>query len=89
MAVQKKKLTRHRVGSRRAHHALKATKTTTCPKCQQPTRPHYACPSCGYYRGRNVLKLQQKVEKKIAKTTKAAAPKAKKEKAADAESKKK
>jgi hypothetical protein len=29
-------------------------------------KPHTVCASCGYYRGRNVLNLVKKVEKKQA-----------------------
>jgi large subunit ribosomal protein L32 len=72
MSVPKKRLSKSRTRSRRSHHAVAVIQSTTCPSCGSPMRPHYACPSCGKYRGRDVLKLQAKVEKKIAGKTKPA-----------------
>ncbi len=43
------------------------TKTVDCPKCKQPRLPHTACPTCGYYRGRVVIDLAKKDEKKVQK----------------------
>jgi len=43
--------------------------TAVCPKCSNAIRPHHACTSCGHYRDKNVLNLQEKVEKKIVKKT--------------------
>jgi len=55
MAVPVKKISRSRRGSRRAHDSLKKVTLATCPQCSEPTRPHHACPKCGYYKGREVL----------------------------------
>lgn len=55
MAVPVKKISRSRRGSRRAHDSLKKVSLATCPQCNEPTRPHHACPKCGYYKGRVVL----------------------------------
>lgn len=27
----------------------------TCPKCYEPKMPHRVCPSCGYYKDREVI----------------------------------
>ena len=64
MSVQKKKLTKRKVRSRRSHHALKKIILTTCPKCKQKTRPHVACPSCGYYKGVMVIDIEKRQAKK-------------------------
>ncbi|MBJ28005.1 MAG: 50S ribosomal protein L32 [Chloroflexi bacterium] len=29
-----------------------------CPHCHKPMRTHRVCPSCGFYRGRNVLGVE-------------------------------
>jgi len=79
MSVQKKRISKRRTRTRRAHHALPQLSIASCPKCQAPVRPHYACTSCGYYRGRDVLHLQAKAERKLDKkvTTKLAEKEAK------------
>lgn len=93
MSVQKKRISKRRTRNRRSHHALSTPNVTVCPQCKNPVRPHYACPSCGYYRGKKVLntgaKIERKLEKKSAKPAKTpktapkkAAPK-KKEKEAE------
>ena len=89
MPVPPKRLSKARTRTRRAHHALTAPMLTVCPQCKKPTRPHMACPSCGYYRGRDVLNMKAKVErnmKKQAKRSAAKAPKAE-EKAEKSEAK--
>ncbi|MCP4713794.1 MAG: 50S ribosomal protein L32 [Deltaproteobacteria bacterium] len=55
MAVPMKKISKSRKRSRRAHDSLKAVSLSTCPQCNEPTRPHYVCPKCGYYKGREVV----------------------------------
>jgi large subunit ribosomal protein L32 len=39
---------------------IKARLTTVkaCPQCGANQEPHRVCPSCGYYRGRQVLTIQ-------------------------------
>jgi len=58
--------TRAHTGNRRSHHALKSAGFAICTHCQAMRKPHTVCASCGYYRGRNVLNLVKKVEKKQA-----------------------
>ena len=55
MAVPKRKHSRARRDKRRSHHALKPQGLGVCDHCGQPKLPHRACPSCGYYRGRQVI----------------------------------
>jgi len=62
---------------RAAHFALKLGNLSVCAHCKQPVVPHQACPNCGYYRGRQVLKIKSKLTAKA----KAKAATAKEEKA--------
>ncbi|RME16209.1 MAG: 50S ribosomal protein L32 [Bdellovibrio sp.] len=55
MASPKSKISRSRRGMRRAHNALKKPTVISCNQCGSPKKPHVVCPSCGYYRGREVL----------------------------------
>ena len=64
MSVPKKKRTKGSVGKRRSHHALKKVVLNKCPKCGQAVKPHTACSFCGSYKGREVLKIKTKKEKK-------------------------
>jgi large subunit ribosomal protein L32 len=42
------KTSKSRKGTRRAHHALKATQIVRCPRCGQSRQPHRLCANCGY-----------------------------------------
>jgi len=62
--------TRAHTGNRRSHHALKKDNLTKCPKCGALREKHKACLSCGSYRGREVVDVMAKIEKKEAKKKK-------------------
>lgn len=53
--LPKKKHSRKRQGGRSAHHALSRVNLAECPQCHNAKLPHRACPTCGYYNGREVL----------------------------------
>ena len=63
--------TRAHTGNRRSHHALKGSALGPCPKCQAPHLRHHLCLACGYYRGREVVNVLAKTQKKAAKKAKA------------------
>jgi large subunit ribosomal protein L32 len=58
-ALPKRKITKTRQGNRRAHWALKARRSVTCPQCGAPVRPHHVCLSCGTYRGTQVIEVEE------------------------------
>lgn len=58
MANPKRRLSKSRAGMRCAHKALKARSIDECPRCQEKKLPHKACPSCGYYRGRQAVEIK-------------------------------
>lgn len=46
------------------HLFAKAPALHLCPKCQKPARPHTVCPNCGYYKGKEVINVFAKLDKK-------------------------
>jgi large subunit ribosomal protein L32 len=56
MALPKRRHSNARTGKRRAHDALRVAGLVRCSHCQEMTLPHRACRSCGYYRGREVVR---------------------------------
>ena len=35
-----------------------------CPQCKAPIMPHFACPKCGYYKGKQVVIVKEKEREK-------------------------
>lgn len=66
MAEPKKRLTSSRSGKRRSHIFLKTKSLATCPKCKSSIIPHRVCLTCGYYRGQDLLKIEEKTQAKEA-----------------------
>lgn len=66
MAEPKKRLTSTRSGLRRQQRVLQAKKLAVCPKCKSPVLPHRICPNCGFYKGQDLLKLEEKAQAKEA-----------------------
>jgi len=65
MPQPKKRHSRSRQGKRRANYLkMKVPVISKCPQCGAPVLSHMACPSCGTYKGRAVLKIKQKKSKK-------------------------
>ncbi|HYA02009.1 MAG TPA: 50S ribosomal protein L32 [Syntrophobacteria bacterium] len=60
MALPKKRHSRSRRDKRRTHDRLKETSLSLCSQCNEPKLPHHACPSCGTYRGREVIVTKEK-----------------------------
>ncbi|MCB9666993.1 MAG: 50S ribosomal protein L32 [Myxococcales bacterium] len=58
MAVPKRRTSRSRRDMRRANHQrITAPAMSVCPACGETSIPHRACPSCGQYRGREVVSV--------------------------------
>lgn len=55
-AVPFHRVSKTRKRMRRAHNALTANGTVTCPNCNETIRPHRVCPKCGFYKGKEVVK---------------------------------
>ena len=66
MAEPKKRLTSTRSGKRRSQLILKTKNFSICPKCKSPNLPHHVCRNCGFYKGQDLLKLEEKTRAKKA-----------------------
>ena len=64
MAVPKQRHTKSRRNKRRMHLFLKGPVLSLCPKCSKEVLPHTVCWNCGYYKGREVVNVLAKLDKK-------------------------
>lgn len=62
--VVRMRSTRSHTGNRRAHHALKAAQFVACPKCGSKNLPHTVCLNCGTYKGKVIIDVLAKLDKK-------------------------
>ena len=58
MAVPKRKTSPSKRNMRRSHDALKPTQLSGMPELRRAALPHNLCPSCGHYKGREILKTE-------------------------------
>jgi len=59
MALPKRRHSRARRDRRRAHDAIAEPAVSYCPNCQEPKLPHRVCTSCGFYKGKEVIKISE------------------------------
>jgi large subunit ribosomal protein L32 len=57
MASPKTRTSKARKRMRRGAHRWKAPQLKNCPECGSAVPSHTACPSCGYYKDRQVLSI--------------------------------
>ncbi|HKL10472.1 MAG TPA: 50S ribosomal protein L32 [Clostridia bacterium] len=58
MAVPKRKISKARRDKRRASNVkMTAPNVIECPQCHEPVLSHRVCKSCGYYKQKEVLKV--------------------------------
>lgn len=57
-AVPKRKTSKAKAKSRKNHWKLTAKNTSKCPNCSSPKLPHRVCPSCGYYKGKQIIEVK-------------------------------
>ena len=59
MAVPKQRTGRASTHTRRsANDRISAPARTVCPKCGEVKLPHRVCPSCGFYKNREVIEAE-------------------------------
>lgn len=64
MPHPKQKQSYARTHKRRAHQALQPQSLVVCSHCGASVPAHRVCTTCGYYRERNVLRLDEKRTRK-------------------------
>ena len=55
MPTPKKRTSRSRRDMRRSHDFLVRPTTNNCSNCGGLIQPHHVCPSCGYYKGKEIV----------------------------------
>ncbi|CDB24247.1 50S ribosomal protein L32 [Clostridium sp. CAG:557] len=59
MAVPKRKHSKARRDKRRSNvWKIQAPALMKCPQCGEFKLPHRVCKTCGYYKGREVIKIE-------------------------------
>ena len=56
--------TKGHTANRRSHHAIKAPRLSKCGNCDSFHIRHRLCDNCGNYRGKQVVDMVAKIEKK-------------------------
>lgn len=68
MGLPSKKRTNRSKRDRASHFALKPMSLGKCAECGSPTKPHYACPKCGSYRGKQGKDVKKRASRTLRKT---------------------
>jgi large subunit ribosomal protein L32 len=56
MAVPQRRTSKTRRDKRRTHFKLSVPGMVKCPQCGDMMKSHHVCPSCGSYKGREIVK---------------------------------
>jgi large subunit ribosomal protein L32 len=56
--LTKRKYAKSRQRERRGHQAVLPSSMDTCSHCHSVKMSHRACPTCGYYDGREEVKIE-------------------------------
>lgn len=57
--LPKRKYPKARQGARRSHLRAPKANVVDCPHCHNPRLAHHACPTCGWYKGREAVPLDE------------------------------
>jgi large subunit ribosomal protein L32 len=58
MPLPKRRHSYTRSRKRRTHYKMAAPALSVCPQCREIKAPHQVCPSCGYYKGREIISVE-------------------------------
>ena len=58
-AVPARRVSKTAKRARRTHLKKDAPTVTTCKQCGASLAPHRACTKCGYYKGKEVIKVEK------------------------------
>ena len=59
MGVPKRRTSKSKKNMRRsAWRKMNAPAIAECPKCHELKEPHKVCPTCGFYKGKQVLAVE-------------------------------
>lgn len=64
MSVPAKRRTKSAKRRRASHFALERLLLVTCPKCKKKKWPHQVCQFCGFYRGKEIIDVKAKLDKR-------------------------
>lgn len=59
MTVPKRRVSKSAKKMRRSHLHLKAVAVGLCPNCGNSKLPHRICVHCGYYKGKEIVSVDQ------------------------------
>ncbi len=59
MAVPQRRTSKTAKRLRRGHFKLAPVSLVACPRCGALVRPHHVCGACGYYKGKDILRLKK------------------------------
>lgn len=62
MALPKRRISKARRDKRRTHWKIMLPTCSVCDHCGKVKLPHRVCPYCGYYKGKEVIKIKEKRE---------------------------
>ena len=63
MALPKRRHSRQRQAKRRTHDRIILASLSACPQCGTMRLPHHICPSCGFYKGKVRVVIEEKKAK--------------------------
>jgi large subunit ribosomal protein L32 len=59
MGVPKRRHSQSRRDKRRTHDKLNPPNFSLCPQCHEPLLPHNICGHCGYYKGKEIITVEE------------------------------
>jgi len=62
MPGPKSRVSRSKRGMRRSHDFATPVTVIGCSNCGAVVKPHHVCPSCGYYKGKEIVVAQATAE---------------------------